>query len=69
MEIEQTLSELNTREALELSLQAEESFWLSPGDVIIEDGDLYIYVRAGGAIYRAWFVVDGASVTYMNMDN
>ncbi len=69
MEIEQTLSEFTTREALEFSLQAEESFWLAPGDVIIEDGDVYAYVRSGGVVYRAWFVVSGEAVTYMHMDN
>lgn len=69
MEIEQTLRGLTSREDLELSLQAEESFWLAPGDVIVDEGDVYAYVRAGGAVYRAWFFVSGASVTYISMDN
>jgi len=69
MDIEQTLQELTSRELLELSLQSKESFWLAPGDVIVEDGDMRVYVRSGGTIYRAWFIVAGADVTYMGVDN
>jgi hypothetical protein len=69
MEIEQTLSEFTTRDALVFSLQAEDSFWIAPRDIIVEDGDVHAHVRAGGAVYRARFVVDGPNVTYISMDN
>jgi len=48
---------------------AEKSFWFAPGDVVIEDGDIYAYVRVGSTIYRAWFVISGQDATYMSMDN